>query len=58
MTVHQEHYIFDAIGMIASVGGTLGMFIGFSFNNVIIIILDTIKNFIFLHSERIHEFQN
>ena len=57
MTVHQEHYIFDTIGMIASVGGTLGMFIGFSFNNVIIIILDTIKNFIFLHSERIHELQ-
>ena len=28
--VYEEYLIFDAIGMIGSVGGTLGMFIGFS----------------------------
>ena len=34
-TVHEEYLIYDAIGLIGSVGGTLGMFIGFSFSNTI-----------------------
>ena len=35
LTIYQEYLIYDGIGMIGSVGGTLGMFIGFSFSNVI-----------------------
>ena len=35
--VFEEYLIFDIIGMIGSVGGTLGMCIGFSFTNVITI---------------------
>ena len=35
LTKYEEHLIYDLIGMIGSVGGTLGMFIGFSFSNTI-----------------------
>ena len=42
-TVQQEYLIFDTIGMIGSVGGTLGMFIGFSFTGVTTFILDFIQ---------------
>ena len=31
MAIHQEYLIYDFSGMLGSVGGTLGMFIGFSF---------------------------
>ena len=34
-TVHEEYVIYDAVNMIGSVGGTLGMCIGFSFTGVI-----------------------
>ena len=34
-TVYNEYLIYDAITMIGSVGGTLGMCIGFSFSGVI-----------------------
>ena len=40
--VQQEYLIFDTIGMIGSVGGTLGMCIGFSFSGVTTYILDFI----------------
>ena len=39
-TIYQEYLIYDGIGMIGSVGGTLGMFIGFSFSNAISSILN------------------
>ena len=39
LTIYQEYLIYDGIGMIGSVGGTLGMFIGFSFSNAISSIL-------------------
>ena len=46
-TVYKEYLIFDMIGMIGSVGETLGMFIGFSFSGIIStisnLILNTIK---------------
>ena len=29
--VNQEYLVYDCIGMVGSVGGTLGMFLGFSF---------------------------
>ena len=35
VTVHEEYLIYDAISMIGSVGGTLGMCIGFSFTGLI-----------------------
>ena len=42
-SVQQEYLIFDVTGMIGSVGGTLGMCIGFSFTGVTTTILDFIK---------------
>ena len=42
--VHQEYLIFDFTGMIGSVGGTLGMCIGFSFSGVTTTVLDLIKS--------------
>ena len=44
--VYQEYLIFDAIGMIGSVGGTLGMFIGFSFSNVLTILICYLQKFV------------
>ena len=35
VVVHEEYLIYDTIGLIGSVGGTLGMFIGFSFSGTI-----------------------
>ena len=35
----REYLIYDAVGLIGSIGGTLGIFIGFSFSN-------TISNFV------------
>ena len=32
LMVHEEYFIYDAIGMIGSVGGTLGIFIIFYLN--------------------------
>ena len=42
-TLHEEYLIYDAIGLIGSVGGTLGMLIGFSFINVITEVLNYSK---------------
>ena len=33
--VHEEYLLYDTIGMIGSVGGSLGMFIGFSMTGII-----------------------
>ena len=33
VSVHEEYLIYDTIGFMGSLGGTLGMFIGFSINN-------------------------
>ena len=35
VTVYEEYLIYDTVGMIGSVGGTLGMCIGFSFSTLI-----------------------
>jgi len=40
--VHKEYLIYDFIGVIGSAGGTLGLFVGFSFSNII----DTIMIFL------------
>ena len=41
--VHKEYLIYDFIGVIGSAGGTLGLFIGFSFINVIDSIVSFLK---------------
>ena len=41
--VHEEYLIYDGIGLIGSVGGTLGMFIGFSFTGVVTSFINFIK---------------
>ena len=43
LTIYEEYLIYDGIGMIGSVGGTLGMFIGFSFSNTISSILNFLQ---------------
>ena len=40
MKVYEEYLIYDAIGMIGSIGGTLGMFIGFSLSNLLTIVIN------------------
>ena len=46
MKVYEEYIIIDAIGMIGSVGGTLGLFIGFSFSNVINVLIGYLQLFL------------
>ena len=49
-TVFEEYLVYDAIGVIGAVGGTLGMCIGFSFTNlthVIIICVQRILNYLY-----------
>ena len=45
-TVHDEVYILDGIGLLGSLGGSLGLFIGFSFFGYIANIIDTFANVI------------
>ena len=45
--VYEEYLIYDGLGLIGSVGGTLGMCVGFSFSSVInsiVSFLSFIKN--------------
>ena len=42
--IHQEYQIFDTNGLIGSIGGSLGLFIGFSFHGALKSILVFIKN--------------
>ena len=37
---NQEYLIYDTPGFVGSVGGTLGLFIGFSFRDIVEIVLD------------------
>ena len=43
--VYKEYLVCDAMGMIGSVGGTLGMFIGFSMTGIISWIFGYFKKF-------------
>ena len=40
INVFEEYLVYDAVGLIGAVGGTLGIFIGFSFTNVISFIIN------------------
>ena len=42
--VYEEYLIYDTINMIGSLGGTLGIFIGFSFSNVLNVIISWIQS--------------
>ena len=46
-TVHEEYLIYNTMGMIGSVGGTLGLFIGFSMTGVISYGINYLKNLTF-----------
>ena len=44
--VYEEYLMYDAIGLIGTVGGTLGLFIGFSFLDVSSILMNFFASFI------------
>ena len=44
--VHMEYLIYDGIGMFGSIGGSLGLFVGFSLYDSICFILDSVYNMI------------
>ena len=46
-TLHEEFYIYDTTGMIGSVGGSLGMCIGFSFSNIFNWLIVKIRKYLF-----------
>ena len=46
VTVHEEYLITDFTGVVGSIGGTLGLFIGFSFFNIISYLIDLFHTFI------------
>ena len=52
--VFEEYLIYDFISMIGSVGGTLGLFIGFSFTNVFSIIFYQIRKCLFHVISKFH----
>ena len=37
---HQEYLIFDTLSLIGTVGGTLGLFVGFSFYYFVVMLID------------------
>ena len=42
--VHQEYLVYEIDDVIGSIGGTLGLFIGFSFLGILKHLIETIKN--------------
>ena len=51
--VHEEYLIYDMIGLIGSVGGTLGIFIGFSFTCVVTSLINFLKKLSCLNNRKI-----
>ena len=41
--MYKEYLIYDVIGMVGLVGGTLGLFIGFSFSNVLMFMIEYLQ---------------
>ena len=50
--LHTEYLIYDFNSMIGSIGGTLGMFIGFSFRNVFTLFFNKLENCLYLYSSQ------
>ena len=46
MKVHEEYLLYNTIGMIGSIGGTLGLFVGFSFFNVALFVIESMQKLI------------
>ena len=44
--IHEEYVLMDEAGVVGGIGGTLGIFIGFSFRDVVGWILQGVKTFI------------
>ena len=42
-TLYEEYLIYDVIGMIGSVGGTLGLFTGLSFASIVTLLINFAK---------------
>ena len=45
--IYTEYLIYDANSMIGSIGGALGLFIGFSFSNVISFVVNKLRNYFY-----------
>ena len=43
--VHEEYLMFDAAGLVGSIGGTLGLFIGFSFRDIVEMVFEHLRDF-------------
>ena len=50
--VYEEYLITDGFTLIGSVGGTLGLFIGFSISNVVYCIMDLLESIVETHFSR------
>ena len=44
--VYEEYLIYDTVALVGAIGGTLGMFIGFSFSNTLSYLLNHVKTFL------------
>ena len=42
--VYQEYVVYDAMGLVGNIGGTLGLFLGFSFRDFILMSIDYLRN--------------
>ena len=51
LQVYEEYLIYDIISLVGSVGGTLGIFVGFSLKDLFSNILNILQNFIMQHFE-------
>ena len=43
--VHEEYILYDEVAIVGSIGGTLGLFIGFSFRDIVVYILDKLRHY-------------
>ena len=58
MKVSEEYLIYDFIAVVASIGGTLGLFIGFSFSDVTSFLVNLIKGFMINNPIEVEELSN
>ena len=53
VTMYNEYVVYDGIAIVGSVGGTLGMCIGFSFTNIVSILIKTFQSTIGIFQRKI-----
>ena len=56
--MYEEYLIYDAISMVGSVGGTLGMCIGFSFTGIISFLINILQQGIFIIKPKLSNEKN